>query len=63
MTALKTAAFKLLPGCKLDEKVYWLHKLLRMSLTQMVYFFYPRIYRVTDIGIPDVPYFNYSEQT
>ncbi len=50
LTALKTPGFKLLQGCKLDEKITWIYKLLNMPISQIPYFFYPRIYKVSDIG-------------
>ena len=37
-------------GCKLDEKITWIYKLLNMPISQIPYFFYPRIYKVSDIG-------------
>lgn len=58
LTALKTPGFKLLQGCKLDEKISWLYKIMRMPISQVPYFFYPRIYRVSDIG-QDVRHLNF----
>jgi protein transport protein SEC24 len=49
LSALKTPALKLLPNTKVDDKVYWIFKILSMSLTHVPYFFYPRIYKVNDI--------------
>ena len=49
------------PGCKIDEKIYWMYKLLGMPLSFIPYFFYPRIYKVTDIGNADCAYGNYPE--
>lgn len=53
LAGLKSAALKLLPGCKLDEKVVSIYKMLKMPPSQMPYFFYPRVYKVTDLGQPD----------
>lgn len=53
LTGLKSAALKLLPGCRLDEKIASIYKLLKMPHSQMPYYFYPRIYKVTDLGQPD----------
>ena len=49
LSALKTPALKLLPNAKIDEKVYWVYKILSMSMTHVPYFFYPRIYKINDI--------------
>lgn len=39
-----------MPNTKLDEKIYWTLKLMQMPMTHFPYFFYPRVYRVTDIA-------------
>lgn len=49
LSTLKTPALKLLSNTKIDEKIYWTYKILSMSLQQIPYFFYPRIYKVNDI--------------
>jgi len=50
LTAFKNPALKMFPGVKIDDKIYWIYKLLRMSLSQLPFFFYPRVYKVTDIN-------------
>jgi len=37
-------------NCKLDEKISWMYKILKLPLSHVPYFLYPRIYRITDIG-------------
>ena len=43
------------PGVKIDDKIHWIYKLLRMSLSQLPYFFYPRVYRVTGLDVTRLP--------
>lgn len=50
LTTLKTPALKMFPGVKIDEKIHWMYKILRMPISHVPYFFYPRIYKVTDVG-------------
>jgi hypothetical protein len=38
------------PGVKIDEKIYWAYKILKMPNSHMPYFFYPRVYKITDVG-------------
>jgi hypothetical protein len=52
LTALKTPAFKLLNGTKLDYKISSIYTLLNMPISRIPYFFYPRIYKITDIDDP-----------
>lgn len=52
LTALKTPAFKLLNGTKLDYKISSIYSLLNMPISRMPYFFYPRVYKITDIDNP-----------
>ena len=40
-------------NCKLDDKVSWLQRILTMPQSHVPYFFYPRVYRVTDVGFMD----------
>lgn len=47
---MKTPAMKMLPGVKIDDKIFWMYKILKMPMSHMPYFFYPRIYKVTDVG-------------
>ena len=47
---MKTPALRLLPNTKIDDKIFWIHKIMGMSLGTIPYFFYPRIYKVTDIA-------------
>jgi protein transport protein SEC24 len=61
LTALKTPAFKLLYNCKLDAKIYWVYKIMRMPISMTPYFFYPRIYRVTMVGEVDAGWGDYAE--
>jgi len=61
LTSLKTPAFKLLYNCKLDAKIYWVYKILRMPISMTPYFFYPRIYRVTMVGNEDSGWGDYAE--
>ena len=48
-------------NCKLDDKVNWIYKLMRMPLSHVPYFFYPRIYKVTMVGEPDAGWGDYPE--
>ena len=50
LTTLKSLALKMIPGVKLDDKIFWMYKLLKMPNSHMPYFFYPRVYKVTDVG-------------
>ena len=50
LTTLKSPALKMFPGVKLDEKIFWMYKLLKMPNSHIPYFFYPRVYKVTDVG-------------
>ena len=61
LTALKNPAFKLLYNCKLDAKIYWVYKILRMPISMTPYFFYPRVYRVTMVGEVDSGWGDYAE--
>lgn len=43
------------PGVKIDDKINWVYKLMKMPLSQMPYFLYPRIYKITDVGSAECP--------
>lgn len=47
---MKTPALKLMTNTKLDDKVAYIYKFMCMPLSMAPYFFYPRIYKVTDIA-------------
>lgn len=47
---LRQSALKLLANCKVDDKIAQVFQLLGMSMEQMSYLLYPRVYKVTDIG-------------
>ena len=47
---MKTPALKLLMNTKIDEKIHWVHKIMSMPLNHAPYVFYPRVYRVDDVG-------------
>ena len=49
LASLKSPALKLLTNTKIDDKVHWIYKILSMPMSQVPYFFYPRIYKVNDI--------------
>lgn len=49
------------PGVKIDDKIHGVYKILKMPISQMPYFLYPRIYKVTDIYQEvSLPYVNES---
>ena len=50
LSFLKNPAFKLLSATNLDLKIYWMMKLMSVSMEEFSYLIYPRIYEVTDIG-------------
>ena len=35
---------------KLDDKIYWMYKMLALPMSLAPYVFYPRIYKVSDIA-------------
>ena len=35
---------------KIDEKIYWIQKIMTLPLNIAPYLFYPRIYKITDVG-------------
>ena len=47
---MKSPALKLLMNTKIDEKIFWVHKVMGMPMNIVPYVFYPRIYRVDDVG-------------
>ena len=50
LSVLKSPALRMLSNSRLDEKIHWIHKFMSMPLNLIPYYFYPRIYKVTDIG-------------
>jgi protein transport protein SEC24 len=50
LSTMKTPALKLLSNTKIDDKIYWISKILSMPLGSAPFFFYPRIYKITDIA-------------
>lgn len=50
LSVLKSPALKLLHNTKLDDKIYLMSRYMGMGLNMIPYYFYPRIYRITDIG-------------
>jgi hypothetical protein len=61
LTTLKSPALKMFPAVKLDEKIHSMYKILRMPLSHMPYFFYPRVYKVTDVGSQEQSFGTYNE--
>lgn len=61
LSAMKTPAFRLLTLSNLDEKIAQIYSLASKPESFFAYFFYPRIYEVTDIGqsvSPSLPPFS-----
>jgi len=53
LSALKQPALKMLTQTSPDVKIAQVVSLLGMSMEQMSYMLYPRIYKITDIGHSD----------
>ena len=50
LSTMKTPALKLMPNTRIDDKIYWIAKILSMPLGSAPFFFYPRIYKITDMA-------------
>lgn len=53
----------MLNATNLDLKIYWIEKLLSVSMEEFSYIIYPRIYEVTDIGTENATFGFEDENT
>ena len=54
LVALKMPALKMLSTTFLDQKVAQVQSILSMSMEQLSYQLYPRVYKITDLGHSDM---------